>query len=198
MIFLLVSSVLRRLEYCCICVMRTIQSLCAVSCLRGLLDRSYNQMLLMMGICCCTFPLCLLCFHLIHLTVLSLSNFLRIIRPSCALGLWKTSLQIARSTSRYWSQRTSFMSNLQVGREWEIKYTGCDLCCQQKERVCLVLLRLLFLIILGCRNNGMESFDRCFWADWDWNCWGFFFFSPASVKDGWVGKLLCYTIKVLL
>lgn len=83
-----------------------------------------------------------LVFHSIHLTPAPSPNFLRIIRPSSEPGQWKTSLQIAPSTSRFSSQRTSSTSNLQVGRECEMKYTGCDLRCVYLS-VCLVWMQLL-------------------------------------------------------
>lgn len=68
---------------------------------------------------CCTLTLSLSATPFISL--LSVSNFLRITRPSFEHGRWKTSLQTAPFTSRFSSLRTSSMSNLQVGSECEIK-----------------------------------------------------------------------------
>lgn len=110
---------------------------------------------------CCTFPLPpppLVFTPSISLP--SISNFLRIIRPSSEPGQWKTSLQTAPFTSRFSSQRTSSMSNLQVGRECEIKYTGCDLRCQLK--VCVSVLFGCSRCYLDAWNNGMTPTKNIF------------------------------------
>lgn len=77
-------------------------------------------------------------------------NFLRIIRPSSEPGQWKTLLRIAPSTSRFSSPRTSSTSNLQVGRECEIKCSGCDLRCQL-DGVFLRLVRMRLLLFYRTR-----------------------------------------------
>lgn len=86
----------------------------------------------------------------------SVSNFLRIIRPSSEPGPWKTLLQIAPCMSRFSSQRTSSTSNLQVGRECEMKYTGSDLRCQLKVCVCLSCLDAI-TVIWSHRDSGNED-----------------------------------------
>lgn len=80
----------------------------------------------------------------------TVSNFLRIIRPSSEPGQWKTLLRIAPSTSRFSSPRTSSTSNLQVGRECEIKCSGCDLRCQL-DGVFLRLVRMRLLLFNRAR-----------------------------------------------
>lgn len=134
--------------------MRAIQLLRAVSGLRGLLEWRYNLMLLIMGF---HIFLSVALFHspslplsLVYTLSNTVSNFLRIIRPSSEPGQWKTLLRIAPSTSRFSSPRTSSTSNLQVGRECEIKCSGCDLRCQL-DGVFLRLVRMRLLLFNRAR-----------------------------------------------
>lgn len=139
-------------------VVRAVQLLHAVSGLRGLLEWSYNLMLLIMGfhifLSVALFRSLSLSLALLVYTLSNtVSNFLRIIRPSSEPGQWKTLLRIAPSTSRFSSPRTSSTSNLQVGRECEIKYSGCDLRCQLEG----VFLRLVPMQLLLFNRVRMQE-----------------------------------------
>lgn len=114
--------------------MRPIQLLCAVSGLRGLLERRYNLMLLMMGFYHSvslrhTFPRSSSFIHCIRLTHIHLQfsqDHQTILRawavkdfaPNCPLYV-----QILKPENKF---HVKFAGE----KECEIKYTGCDLRCQ--------------------------------------------------------------------
>lgn len=85
---------------------------------------------------------------------------LRTIRPFSEPGQWKTLLQIVLFTSRFWSQRTSSTSNLQVSTTVKssiLAVTWAESTNSKRYFFVLFAWNYCYLIRSGCKTNPNDT-----------------------------------------